>query len=510
MSSTSQLCGQKKRPELKILGLLLLSLPLLASEKPLDPLSVTQHLAFYELYPETAEGKQALAHAWDLLTRGKASLAQPLPLPSFDIQALISLVTRQPFSDPVILSEEQLTAIETIGASLHNRQLKGHLVWTKKELLELPTEEIDLSRGLLINQFNENKENIRQYEASLDLMALQILARLPSNASPALQIQAINRFIFQEMRFRFPPHSLYAKDVDLYTFLPSVLDSREGVCLGISILYLSLAQRLGLPLEIITPPGHIYIRYREGVKITNIETTARGINLPSDTYLGIDTRRLDQRTVKEVIGMAFVNQASVAWGLNQYEATTKLYEIAKDYLPNDPLLKFFLGMNYLFIGKKSEGRKLLEQLKGFTFDYAVSPETIPDDYLGGKVDIEGLKAIYMRVDETKDSILEKQKRIQKTLTRYPHFRDGLFHLAISWLQLGRPSEAKEVLEKYHKLDPSNCVVEYYLAILSSERFDYTQAWAYLKNTERLLQKREHTCKALRGLKDQLRRVSPES
>jgi regulator of sirC expression with transglutaminase-like and TPR domain len=489
---------------------LLLSSSLMASPQlsQLDPLSVSQHLAFYELYPNTSEGKEALQHAWDLLNRGKIDFKTPLPLPSFDIQAIISLVTRQPFSAPVTLSQEQLGAIETISSSLLNRKLKGYSVWTKKELLPLPSEEIDLSRGLLINQFNENQESIRQYEASLDLMALQILARLPGGATPNQQIQAINRFIFQEMRFRFPPHSLYAKDVDLYTFLPSVLDSREGVCLGISILYLALAQRIGLPLEVITPPGHIYVRYRHGLNVINIETTARGINLPSETYLGIDTRRLQQRTIKEVIGMAFVNQASVAWGLNDYETTTKLYEIAKDYLPDDPLLNFFLGLNYLFVGKKSEGRKLLEPLKGITFDYAVSCENVPEDYLTGKVDTEGLKAIFMRVDENRSSILEKQKRLQKTLSKYPKFREGLFHLAISFLQLGRPSQAKEVLEKYHKLDPTNCVVEYYLAILSCERFDYTKAWHYLNNTEELLKTREHTCKALRGLKDQLRRVSP--
>lgn len=495
---------------MKLLVFFLLSLPLLALHKPLDPLSVSQHMAFYELYPDTPEGKQALTHAWQLLTKGTVDKVAPLALPSCDIQAIISLVTREAFSDPVTLSDEQLSSIETISKSLNNRTLKGHSVWTKKELLALAPEEVDLSRGLLINQFNENQDNIRQYEASLDLMALQILARLPSNASPALQIQAINRFIFQEMRFRFPPHSLYAKDIDLYTFLPSVLDSREGVCLGISILYLLLAQRLGLPLEIITPPGHIYIRYRDGLKVTNIETTARGINLPSDTYLGIDTRRLEQRNIKEVIGMAFVNQASVAWGLNQYETTVKLYEVAKDYLPDNPLLKLFLGMNYLFIGKKAEGKKLLEQLKGFTFDYAVSSETIPDDYLNGKVDVEGLKAIYMRVDETKESILAKQKRIQITLAKYPKFREGLFHLAISFLQLGRPCEAKEALEKYHKLDATNCVVEYYLAALSCERFDYNQAWIYLKNTEQLLKARDHTCKALLSLKDQLRRACPDS
>ena len=98
------------------------------------------------------------------------------------------------------------------------------------------------------------------------------------------------------MRFRFPPHSLHAKDIDIYTFLPSVLDGRRGVCLGVSILYLCLAQRLGLDLEIITPPGHIYVRYQspEGEMI-NIETTARGIDIPSERYLGMETRKLQTK-----------------------------------------------------------------------------------------------------------------------------------------------------------------------------------------------------------------------
>ncbi|MFS8563458.1 MAG: hypothetical protein LVR00_03675 [Rhabdochlamydiaceae bacterium] len=118
--------------------LFLLALPLLASpQEPrnlshLDPLSVSQHLAFYELYPDTPAGKEALTHAWQLLNPSRVELKEPLPLPSFDIQAIISLVTRQPFSAPVTLSEEQLGAIDTISASLSNRSLKGHSVWTKK------------------------------------------------------------------------------------------------------------------------------------------------------------------------------------------------------------------------------------------------------------------------------------------------------------------------------------------------------------------------------------------
>lgn len=479
----------------------------------LDPYSVSQHLAFYELYPETKEGRASLERAWWLLSGGlMTGKESAITLPVVDIQAIISLVTRQSFDAPPVLNDEQLILIEKISERLSNRKLKGSQVWTKKEVLELSPDEVDLARGLLIFQFDESadpKKEIRQYEASLDLMAMQISARLSQNATHEDKIREINRFIFQEMQFRFPPHSLYANDIDLYTFLPTVLDSRQGVCLGVSILYLSLAQRLDLPLEIITPPGHIYVRYNNGRKIINIETTARGIDLPSNTYLGINTRRLQQRDLKEVIGMAFVNQASVFWSKQDYAKTVVLYEKARSFLPEDPLLKMFLGLNYLFAGKKKDGAKLLKEIHHITFDEAVSPETIPEDYLSGKIDAEGIKAVFLPVDETRESILKKQKELEQILKRHPNFRAGKLHLATTWLQLGRISEAKEVLETYHKIDPHHCIVEYYLAILCLEHLDYNQAWSYFKQVESLSSARGHYPKALVSLRENLRKICPE-
>ncbi len=471
----------------------------------LDPLSVAEHLAFYEIYPETDEGKEALSHAWNLLSGGKVHPQKSaISLPLVDISPVIALITRENTEKPIKLKAEQLDAVDKLSAELPNRFLKGHQIWTRGQLLTLEPHEIDLSRGLLIEQFNENIEEIRQYEATLDLMALQIRARLPQSATHEDQVREINNFIFQEMRFRFPPHSLHVKDIDLYTFLPSVMDSREGVCLGVSILYLCLAQRIGLPLEIITPPGHIYVRYRHGLKIINIETTARGVNYPSDVYLGLDTRRLQERNLKEVIGLAYINQASVAWGQKDYAKTIELYEKARPYVGDDPLLNLFMGINSLFVGKKREGKALLETLRNYTFDWAVSSETMADDYLDGKVDIEGMKAVFMHVDETRESIIEKQKSLEKTLKRYPRFRAGLMQLAVTWLQLGRNSEAEIILEKYHKIDPNNSVVEYYLSAIATDRFDYNKAWQHLQTTESILLSRDHKSPALRGLRNHLR------
>ena len=479
----------------------------------LDPLSISQHLAFYELYPETPEGKAALKRAWELLGGGTipSHLAHAL-LPHFELQGMIALVNRQPFDPPVKLTEDQLNLINKMASRLSNRSLKGAHIWSKEEVLALPIEEIDLARGLLIDQFEGSpnlNDEVRQYEASLDLMALQILARLPTHVTDVEKIRAINQFVFHEMQFRFPPHSIYAKDIDLYTFLPSVIDSRQGVCLGVSILYLSLGQRLGLPLEIITPPGHIYVRYRKGDQIINIETTARGIHLPSDVYLGIDTRKLQQRTMKETIGLAFLNQASVSWTNRDHATTVALYEKALPYLKDDPLLKMFLGINYLSIGKTKQGVNLLKEVKGITLDEAVSAESIPEDYLNGKIDIEGINAVFMPVDETRESIIKKQKELEKITARYPSYRAGLFQLAITWLQLGRGSEALEILQRYHRLDPNNATVEYYLSIIAAGRLDYQLAWTHLQRTETLVHARNHQPKALLSLRDQLRRTCPE-
>ncbi len=484
----------------------------------LDPLSITQQLAFYELYPNSSYGHEALARAWQLLNGGKEiDGGADLPFPKFDIQAIISLITRQSFDTPPMLNAKQLSLIEKFGASLANRKLKGYNLWNKEEICQLSSDEIDLGRALLLNQFDQNEDPqfaTRQYEASLDLMALQIRARLSENASDEDKLREINRFIFQEMLFRFPPHSLHAKDIDLYTFLPSVLDNRQGVCLGVSILYLCLAQRLDLHLEIITPPGHIFLRYEApdhetGGKVLNIETTARGIHLPDEVYLGINTRKLEKRTMKEVVGLAFMNQASVFWGKEDYKTTVALYEKAQSFLGDDRLLKMFLGINYLFVGKKKEGRKLLEELSNYTFDSAVSPETLADDYLKGRIDAEGLKVIFLPVDETRASVVEKQKELKELLQRYPLFRAGIFQLATTWLQLGRGSEALEVLERYHQIDPTTSTVEYYLSTVSMQRMDYLNAWKFLKNAEKLTQAREHNPKALKALRSHLKQLCPE-
>ena len=480
-----------------------------AAYAALDPTSIAQHFAFYELYPHAPEGKEALRHAWSLLSRGRENDPQAL-FPEIDLTPLIALVNRSPMQAMALMTEEQIEVVEKLGRHLGNRQLAGFGLKDQALLDAMPAQDIDIARSLFLMDMKGDLKAVRTYEASIDLMALQILARLSDDAKPLEKIRAINNYIFTEMRFRFPPQSLVAQGVDLYTFLPSVIDSRRGVCLGVSVLYLALAQRLDLPLEIVTPPGHIFVRYRapDGT-LTNIETTARGVDFPTEVYLGLETRSLEERTVKETMGLVYMNQAADAWHKKEYETAITLYKQGERFLPNDYLLQMFLGYNYLFAGREKEGRALLQKIRGKLPDHRMTGDNAIEDFLAGKADVEALRTVFLEVDETRASILEKQKELQQVVVRWPQFRQGIFHLAVTYLQLGREKEALPILERYVALDPADPVVQYYLSAIHLQRSHFNQSWRYLRQAEGIASARGCQPRALQELRRELRRACPE-
>jgi len=72
--------------------------------------------------------------------------------------------------------------------------------------------------------------------------------------------------------------------------------------------------------------------------------------------------KLQQRDIRQVIGLAFMNQAAVSWHKNAPETAIALYEKARLFLgDNDYLLNMFLGFNYLFVGREKEGAPFLRK-----------------------------------------------------------------------------------------------------------------------------------------------------
>lgn len=481
--------------------LFLLSTQLLADPKSqyrsLDPTSISQHLAYYELYKDTPDGDRALGQAWKLLS-GKEGNNIPLSFPN-NVNAFLSLINSSGPGVHLEISDEALSSLEAICEKLPNRKLKGHRITTQSELAALPSEEIDLSRALIIAQGESDVKKARLLEAGLDLMALQVLARHPISASAEKKIAALNDLIFFELGFRFPPHSSYSQEIDLYTFLPQVLESRRGVCLGVCTLYLCLAQRIGLELEIITPPGHIYLRCGK----RNIETTLRGVHIPDQQYLGINLIQLRERKLKEVVGMAFFNQASVYLSQADFQKAQECYVKALTFMPNDRTLNILYASSLFLCNQEEKAREILAKLEACEKNDEISEDTLKNDLLEGKADQECLRAMFLYVDETRASIIKKKEALEKALDKSPQFRSGIFQLAICWLQLARPQEAIRELMRYHELWPHDIKAEFYLVELYLSRYNAPKAKSHFKRVEEIAAKSGHSPIALRSLKAEL-------
>jgi len=156
-------------------------------------------------------------------------------------------------------------------------------------VLTLPESEIDLGRAALLVARPELEGGaLARALARLDAVAQKVRRRVGTGASPREAILEMNAVVLD--RGRLPPHrTLDAGDVPAplagaEQFDPvRVLETGEGDCVARSILYLAVAERAGLPFRLCVAPGHVFVRYDDGLWRANVETT-RGGRCPPDLY----------------------------------------------------------------------------------------------------------------------------------------------------------------------------------------------------------------------------------
>jgi len=160
------------------------------------------------------------------------------------------------------------------GEPLANAGKEGLYAKSVEQVLRLAPEEVDLATAVLIisEQWSDIVEG-RRYLRELDDMAFEVRRRIKSKGLRAnfKAIPLINEYLFDELGFKAVKEASNPEDL----FLHTVLDKRRGYCLSLSVLYLSIGERLGLPLYGVVVPGHFFVRYDDGRVRFNIETTKR-------------------------------------------------------------------------------------------------------------------------------------------------------------------------------------------------------------------------------------------
>ena len=187
-----------------------------------------------------------------------------------------------------------------------------------QDLIQIDEQLLDIAEtSLLIAKEEYSEIKIRDYVECIDWYARMIKARIMENDEPETIVNTINEFLFDELGFTYVQTGNLE---DLY--LNKVIDARKGNCIGLSILYLSIAERLKLPLFGVNVPEHIFIRYDDGEQRINIEMGHSGMSLSDTFYVTHSIERFDKKSVdsgcflmnlnkKEVISDVFLNRSKI-------------------------------------------------------------------------------------------------------------------------------------------------------------------------------------------------------
>ena len=96
------------------------------------------------------------------------------------------------------------------------------------------------------------------YLRRLDELAERARDRSWDETAPIMMLQEISRVLYEEEGFRGNRMEYYDPR---NSFLNDVIDRRMGIPITLSIIYLEIGWRLGIPLHGVNFPGHFMVRY---------------------------------------------------------------------------------------------------------------------------------------------------------------------------------------------------------------------------------------------------------
>jgi regulator of sirC expression with transglutaminase-like and TPR domain len=95
--------------------------------------------------------------------------------------------------------------------------------------------------------------------AEIDTLAERLKRRIPADAVPVQRLRWLNRYFFQELGFAGNVNDYYdARN----SYLNAVLETRRGIPITLSVLYIELATQIGLTARGVSFPGHFLVKLK--------------------------------------------------------------------------------------------------------------------------------------------------------------------------------------------------------------------------------------------------------
>ena len=177
-------------------------------------------------------------------------------------------------------------------------------------LMQRAEEEFNLDEAaLLIARIEYPHLNVPDQLGRLDALALRLLCDL---SRPAIEIIAsLNKLLFEKEQFRGNEEEY---DDPRNSYLNDVLDRKLGIPISLSLIYIEVARRRGLPVMGVSFPGHFLVKYRTDHNEILIDPYRRG-------------RILTRQDCKELLKAQFGDEAELK--PEYFAASTKKQILAR-------------------------------------------------------------------------------------------------------------------------------------------------------------------------------------
>ena len=114
-----------------------------------------------------------------------------------------------------------------------------------------------LEAAVCIAQDEYPELDVQQVLGEVDQLLARLKRRVPADAVPLQKLRAVNQFFFRDLSFRGNVNNYYDPD---NSYVNVVLKTRCAIPISLAVLWLELAQGLGLSARGVGFPGHFMVK----------------------------------------------------------------------------------------------------------------------------------------------------------------------------------------------------------------------------------------------------------
>ena len=114
-----------------------------------------------------------------------------------------------------------------------------------------------LEAAISIGQDEYPDLDVQQVLGEVDQLLARLKRRVPADAVPLQKLRAVNQFFFRDLSFRANVNNYYDPD---NSYVSVVLKTRCAIPISLAVLWLELAQGLGLAARGVGFPGHFMVK----------------------------------------------------------------------------------------------------------------------------------------------------------------------------------------------------------------------------------------------------------